>query len=228
MAIGDLILGIGLSTAAFRTLKRFFTPAEDDDTDTEAQRPLGNHSQFSARRGLPKSPMKATKKEVYSLEERIKYIKELIAEGREDPDVREFVVKIVSQKCGNSWCTPEKDNDAEIIAVFDAVRAKIRYVRDPISADTYAAAKHSLRLGGSDCDDFSVVLGSALGAIGYPTKLRVIWSKGSDDWNHIYLLVGLPPEHPDKWVPLDASMDRPAGWEVPESEVVRFKDFEVD
>jgi transglutaminase-like putative cysteine protease len=172
--------------------------------------------------------MKATKVEVHSLEERIKYISEHIREGREDPDVREFVMQVVNEKCGDKWCVGEKDNDAEIIAVFDAVRKTVRYVRDPVSADTYSAPKHTLRLHGGDCDDYSVLLGAALGAIGYPVKLRVIWSKGSEDWNHIYVLVGLPPEHPDKWVPLDASVDKPAGWEVPSSEVVRFKDFEVD
>ena len=223
MPIGDLIVGIGLSAAAFKALRRFCDGIETDDGDTH----LGD-SNPAARLGPGRSPMRPEKVEVHSLEDRIERIRKFIREGREDPDVREFVMEVVNRKCGDKWCIEEKDHDAEVIAVFDAVRSQVRYVRDVVSADTYSAAKHTLRLQGGDCDDGAIVLGSTLGAIGYPVKLRVIWSRGSDDWNHIYLLVAIPPEGDSKWVPLDASVNKPAGWEVPASEVVKFKDFEVD
>ena len=45
----------------------------------------------------------------------------------------------------------------------------------------------------ADCDDYVILLGSCLQSIGYPVVLRVIQTNDSDDWNHIYLLAGLPP-----------------------------------
>lgn len=79
----------------------------------------------------------------------------------------------------------------------------------------------------SQCDDYSVLVAAAMRSIGYPVVFRVIRSEGSGDWNHIYVLVGIPPEDPDKWVALDASMNKPAGWEVPRREIADVKDFEV-
>jgi len=78
-----------------------------------------------------------------------------------------------------------------------------------------------------NCDDMSAFLSASLGAIGYPTKLRVVETVGAGDWSHIYVLVGIPPERPSRWVALDLSEPHPAGWQVPEEQVVRFRDFEV-
>ena len=83
----------------------------------------------------------------------------------------------------------------------------------------------------SQCDDYSIVLGSLLGAIGYPVRLRVIRTHDAGlprgEFNHIYALVGLPPNAPQKWVPLDASVSEPAGWEAPREMVAEYKDYEV-
>jgi len=77
------------------------------------------------------------------------------------------------------------------------------------------------------CDDYTITMGALLQSIGYPIKLRVIQTTDADDWNHIYLAVGIPPGHPQAWMPLDASVDRPAGWEPPRSMIKRLKDYEV-
>lgn len=79
-----------------------------------------------------------------------------------------------------------------------------------------------------NCDDYTITLGALLQAIGYPVKCRVIQTVDSDDWNHIYLLCGLPPRGPTKWKVLDASMDKPAGWECPKKMIAKMRDFMVD
>lgn len=82
----------------------------------------------------------------------------------------------------------------------------------------------------SNCDDKgAITLGALLLAAGYPIRLRVIQTVDSPDWNHIYLLVLLPPGGgPDsRWVPLDATVQRPAGWEAPKRYIKRIRDFRV-
>jgi hypothetical protein len=118
-------------------------------------------------------------------------------------------------------CVPEKDWEAEIRALFTAVRdaaspMALRYTRDHAEIDQFHSADKLLKLKGGDCDDGTILLGSMLRAVGYPIRLRVIQDTGSSTWSHIYLLVGLPPMAPEKWVALDWSVPgKPAGWEAP-------------
>ena len=118
-------------------------------------------------------------------------------------------------------CVPEKDYDAEIRALFTAVRdassdLALRYTRDHVEVDQYHSANKLLQLKGGDCDDGTILLGSMLRAVGYPVRLRVIQDNQSSTWSHIYLLVGTPPMNPNKWVALDWSVPgKPPGWEAP-------------
>lgn len=75
------------------------------------------------------------------------------------------------------------------------------------------------------CDDYTITGCSALNAIGIPCASDVIQTKGSPDWNHVYALVGVPRVNPTRWVPFDASVDRPFGWEAPRSVVARRRRF---
>lgn len=78
----------------------------------------------------------------------------------------------------------------------------------------------------SQCDDYVIVLGSMLMAVGHPVRLRVIATRRDDTpddkapWSHIYLLTPTTFDNPNaKWVPMwvsvDGSMDKPLGWEAP-------------
>jgi hypothetical protein len=175
-----------------------------------------------------KSDMTVTRHTVRGIDDRLKYIVAKIKQGRLHPNVREFAVKAVSKKCGDTWCTPEKNWEAEVDTMFNVVRGHVRYVRDTYGIDLYQHAKRTLQFGGGDCDDYTITLGALLQAIGYPVKCRVIQTVDSDDWNHIYLLCGLPPRNPTKWKVLDASMDKPAGWECPKRMISKMRDFMVD
>jgi hypothetical protein len=79
----------------------------------------------------------------------------------------------------------------------------------------------------SQCDDYSILIASMLGALGYPVRLRVIRTVDSPEWNHIYNMVGLPPGNPTKWIPLDASVSEPPGWQAPRSQIAEIRDYEV-
>ena len=165
--------------------------------------------------------------EVHSIDERVSYIIKLIQKGRSDPRVHELAIRTVSKRCGEDWCIAERDYAGEVKAIFAEVRKRVRYVRDEYGADTFKAAKHTLTWAGGDCDDYSVVLGSLLQSIGYPVKLRVIRTTDSPEWNHIYVLVGVPPGPNAEWIPLDASVNKPAGWEAPRSMIAAVRDFVV-
>lgn len=308
--------------------------------------------------------------QVHSLDARVKHIVRHVQRGRLDPMVRQRAIQVVSQRCGERWCIPERDYLGEVRAIFAWVKSNVRYVRDAAQVDQYASPRRTLIAGGGDClpvgttlilraaagelvpieqvrvgdeimgdgawtrveavfdkgekrliefalsngsvlrctgehqcfrvperrglpgergdakeiqaallrvddyllqperrtrphariraifdggkshvfdlttasgriylpesdvvvhncDDGSAVLGAALGAIGYSVRLRVIQSTDSPDWNHIYVLVGLPPGAPADWVPLDVTVDRPPGWQPPRSQVARYRDYEV-
>lgn len=191
---------------------------------------------------------KMTVATVRTIEQRVSYIHDQLVKGSQSPRVIEKARAIVARKCENGdgtkrWCVPEKDWWGEVKALFDAVadanhELGLRYTRDHAWVDQFSSAEASMRLKAGDCDDGTILLGALLVSVGYRVKMRVIQSKGSDTWSHIYLLVGLPPTGPTKWVPLDWSVRKPAGWEVEGAEqcartgrpaglVLRVKDFDV-
>ena len=173
-----------------------------------------------------------------TLEARIAILRKLALAGGEDSDVRAKALAVLTRKCGvgpaRKNCVPEKGWDKEVEALFNAYRdprseIAVRYVRDPITKDTFVGAKRTLASGGADCDDSAVALGALFMSVGYSLKFRVIQGKDAPTWSHIYILVGVPPGggKVERWVPLDPTMDRAAGWEPPKSLVVRSKDFLV-
>lgn len=166
--------------------------------------------------------------EVKTIEQRVAYIISMIQRGRDSAEVRRLAVQAVSTRCGDGHCVPEGDYDAEVIAVCKSLRQRYRYVRDTYGKDLFQHPARTLEFGGGDCDDISILICSMLGSIGYPTRLRVIRTKTAKDWNHIYCLVGLPPQNPTRWVPIDLSVPgAEPGWEAPANKIAQHKDFDV-
>jgi hypothetical protein len=77
------------------------------------------------------------------------------------------------------------------------------------------------------CDDYSILIAALLQSVGYPVKLRVIRTRRSPDWNHIYNMVGLPPRAPSRWIPVDGSVGYGVGWQAPKGMVAQHRDFLV-
>lgn len=97
---------------------------------------------------------------VSGIEGRVREIREYVLEGTVDPKIREKAMAVLTRKCGaegnRKWCVPEKGHEAEVRAIFDAVRdpnspISIRYVRDPLNVDTYVRARKTMQLRGGDC-----------------------------------------------------------------------------
>jgi transglutaminase-like putative cysteine protease len=103
----------------------------------------------------------------------------------------------------------------------------VRYTRDVSGIDTYQTPQRTLAWGIGDCDCLSILLAALLESVGYPVKLRVMETKGAGTWSHILPLVGMPPTDPTRWMPLDASVDEPAGWYPPKSIIVKTRAFDV-
>jgi len=240
MKIFRVMQGVGALVSSIQTLLGEFESTQPVGDAAPGKRP-GRVQTMP--RGDNGKPMKVQVHEVKTLDERVSYITGMIRKCRNSPKVRKMAVQWVSRKCGDKWCVPEKDNRAEVLAIHELVRMKVRYVRDTYGRDLYQHAERTVEFGGGDCDDYCVLEGSLLQAIGFPFICRVIETVDSGSWNHIYGLVGLPPRQPPPkparpgmanlkarqvWFPLDASVDQPAGWEAPADMVKRFRDFIVN
>lgn len=208
-----------------------FEPGVRGLGEGEAKKPLP----AGAKKPLGKPKMKQY--DIEDIDDRVALIGGLIRKGSLSADLRERTVEILAQKCdvlgrvdnkaGARWCVPEKDCLAEVKALFEAVRNPkskyaVRYTRDALLADVFTAPERTLlKSHGGDCDDYVITLGSMLMAVGHQVKLRVIATRrnGVDDriapWSHIYLITPTDFDNPRKWISVDASMDKPLGWEAP-------------
>lgn len=172
-----------------------------------------------------RGPMKIKTKRVFSLEDKMIEIIRITNKGKLDPEIRKFVANSINKRCGKDWCVRERDYDGEIVAVFNAVRQNVRYTGDIWGVDTFQSPVRTLELGTGDCDDMSMIIASCLMSIGYPIRFRVIRTKNSSDFNHIFVLCGRPPKEPKQWVSLDATVAKPAGWYPPSYLIAEKKDF---
>ena len=156
-----------------------------------------------------------------NIDDRISWIEFEINVGKRDQAIRRIAAQVVKSVPPRQW-------DKSAVALFEWTRKNIRYTLDPLGVELFQKASRSLDIGIGDCDDQTIVLGSLLGCVGIPVRLRVIGLKGSDKFQHIYILVGLPPNQPTAWTPLDPSRPEKAGWELPESQRGLLQDYEVD
>ena len=174
--------------------------------------------------GIPKVRVEG----VRNIDERVGNIINLINKYYKHPLIREYASRVLSKKCGNRWCVKEKDWYNEAKAIFNQVRRDVRYARDVYGIDTFVNPVRTLyQYKIADCDDYVITLGALYKSIGYPIKLVVVQTADYPDYNHIYLKVGIPPMRPIKWVTVDASENKPFGWEVPSIYVIKKKEYKV-
>ncbi len=164
---------------------------------------------------------------VKNLKERVALINYFIQQGKKDAQIRQLASSILSQKCGEDWCIPEKEWESEVEAIFMYVRRNVRYTLDPWELELFQKARRSLENKTADCDDQVILAGAMLQAVGYPLRLIVV-DTGKGGYSHIYMSVGLPPMNPKKWLPFDlTATTEPLGWEVPNYSVKRKRIFEI-
>ena len=141
--------------------------------------------------------------------------------GKRDQVIRRIAAKVLQGVPPRRW-------DKSAVALFEWTRNNVRYTLDPVGVELFQKASTSVDIGIGDCDDQAIVLGSLLGCVGIPVMFRVISMKGSDKFEHVYILAGLPPNKPAKWLPLDPSRPESAGWELPAEQRGLLQDYEVD
>lgn len=173
----------------------------------------------------PNSNMQMLTVESEDIDDRVSWIIEEIHEGKRDPRVRQIGSDILSKKKGDAWAIPERDWLGEVTAVFNYIRSNVRFTRDPHEVELFQKARRTLELKIADCDDLVILSGSILQSVGYPILIRVI-AVGSRIFSHVYILVGIPPHDPEKYIPFDTSRQEGIGWELREG-VLKKQDYEV-
>ncbi len=162
-----------------------------------------------------------------SINERIGLIQDQIFKSINDPRMKWIAADVVRQ-------CPERDGACEAKAVYNAVKARVRYAGDvaPIkhgrngpkdAIDLYQVAWDTWSMGAGDCDDQSILLATLLALNGIEPRLRVTATSKREDWSHIYVVAGLPKYAPTKWIAVDSTLPgRRFGLEAPYGKFVDF------
>jgi transglutaminase-like putative cysteine protease len=102
----------------------------------------------------------------------------LIKRGSEDLKLRELALAITRRAASEA---------AAAAAIFQYVKKRIRYVRDPVRFEDVQTPRRTLMLSAGDCEDFSILISSLLESIGIRSRLSLVRTEPlSDDVNHIY------------------------------------------
>jgi transglutaminase-like putative cysteine protease len=145
----------------------------------------------------------------------VSHMRRLIHEGSKSMRTRELAANLAMHHA---------TDQGKIGSIFDFVKTKMKYVRDPLHQEMVAGADYhqdtlsSLGYARGDCDDHTVMLGAMLESVGYPTRIATARMKpgdGTDD--HVYLEV-----HDRRgWIPLDASNKKRFAGEEPPARRIR-------
>ncbi|SRR6266516_1348828 len=135
-------------------------------------------------------------------------IARLIRDGAKDFYVRQKALAIF-----RAYGVRPKDRMGEVAALFDWVRRNIRYTRDILKVELLHTARRMLELRAGDCDDLTIVLGAMLMATGHPVRLVLAGFRPNrpHSYSHIYPEVKVR----GRWIPIDATVNRPLGWAPP-------------
>lgn len=152
-----------------------------------------------------------------------KYGTQEIIDGKPNP-IRGIAARILTKKIGTRWAVSERDYINEIKAIYTWVQNNIRYQRDPYKKDIIETPIRTLALRIADCDAMTTLIGSLLVSVGYPVQVKVIQQKEGKDLD-VYLLVGIPPGQPKRWLPINAIFNKPIGYQPPRSKEAIFRIF---
>lgn len=118
-------------------------------------------------------------------------MRSLVDEALRDPSILRLAKDIIRG-------IPAFDDLSEAQALYNWVRANIRFTKDPVNKETLYPPAELLQIRAGDCDDISMLLGTLLMAVGYPARLMTVAANG-DDFSHVYVEGQINGE----WVPMD-------------------------
>lgn len=115
----------------------------------------------------------------------IQEMRKQVVNGRMDPRLIELCGQIIKG-------VPAKDYEGEAKAIFDWVKANIRYTRDPNGVELIQAPLVTVRRGAGDCDDHAVLLCALCESCGMRTGFETVRadSTAPDLFSHVYSIVG--------------------------------------
>ena len=139
----------------------------------------------------------------------IELMKELIKRGERDMVIRQLATQLVSG-------VPERDERGEVATIFNFLKSKTRFTKDPAGFEFLQTPRHileQLQQGIKphlDCDDMTVLSLSLLKSIGFQVAIKVVSFSSSKKYGHVYGLVQIGYD----WIPFDCVRpDQDMGWE---------------
>lgn len=146
------------------------------------------------------------------IKERVGILQDLTHKSVKDPEMRKLALQI-TQGC------QARDGECEARAIYNWVKANVRYTGDvgphklgrngPVEGiDLFQTAARTADFRGGDCDDHSILNCTLALHNGLACKYRVTSPSNSsrEDYTHIYAMVGLPKNHPKKWIAMDTTL----------------------
>jgi hypothetical protein len=110
-----------------------------------------------------------------------------------EPDVRNYAASIAIKHFKENMHLSSNRKWVQFFSVFKEVYGKWEYVYDPVDEDYYSNASNTIKqldadtLFKGDCDDYSIMMGAAIKAIGGEVKLvRTVVKQGDREVGHMY------------------------------------------
>lgn len=127
------------------------------------------------------------------------------------PRGTEFLRDLLTQILGAAPRTVNSNRKGWLAAyLFSWIQSRVRYVNDPLSLEIFTQIPELLKRGYGDCDDLAAMVAALFGAVGIPVRCRVIKTRNTEGWSHIYPIAFLD----GAWRAFDASVpDARPGWE---------------
>lgn len=124
---------------------------------------------------------------------------------------------------------PERDETAELRAIFSYVQNHFHYVNDPYDIEYFKTPetideeidRTGFFLG--DCDDASTYLAALLKSAGYAPAFVTITPLDSSSFDYAHVFVGVYSPSLEQWIFMDpTAKGRPFGWAPPSKRIATY------
>ncbi len=136
----------------------------------------------------------------------LKHMRQETRKDKRKPAIRHLAQMIVRRVPAKNWL-------AEMAAVFEFVRARIRYSLDTNGIEVVQSASVTLSLGYGDCDDLCVLLATLLECLGHVCYFCAMGFEERGSFSHVIVLCSGAGE--TDLIALDCTEQHAAGWIPP-------------
>jgi len=136
-----------------------------------------------------------------------------------------FLARSIVQHIGS------KDYWHEAQAIFEYVKANVRYRLDPTALEWIQTPVYTLQTQQGDCDDMSSLLAAMALAVGHRAAfVTVAGDPGRpDSYSHVYAMIGVTRNGKTEWLAADATQNQATiGWEPPGEKVFKKTVWVID